>query len=199
MNPAAEMTGAFDFYAWVIVPLLIFLARVMDVSLGTLRFIFLSKSYKKIVPFLGFLEVLIWIIAIREVMVNLKNWISLVAYAGGFAMGNYIGMMIEEKLSIGLVMLRVVFRKDPSDFLSFMQNNDYGYTAVEGSGVRDRVKIIFSILNRKELNTVLPILQAYNPNAFYSVESVKLVNEGIFPPPGKSIFSQLFRKLRKSK
>jgi uncharacterized protein YebE (UPF0316 family) len=190
---------SFDIYAWVIVPLVIFMARLLDVSLGTLRFIFLSRGYKKIVPVLGFAEILIWIIAIREVMVNLKNWVSLVAYAGGFAMGNYIGMMIEEKLSIGLVMLRVVFRKDPSDFLSFMQNNDYGYTAVEGSGVRDRVKIIFSILNRKELNTVLPILQAYNPNAFYSVENVKTVNEGIFPQTAGSVFNQLFRKFRKSK
>lgn len=199
MNPIETVPQAFDIYAWVIVPFLIFLARVMDVSLGTLRFIFLSKGYKKIVPFLGFLEILIWIIAIREVMVNLKNWISLVAYAGGFAMGNYIGMMIEEKLSIGLVMLRVVFRKDPSDFLCFMKNNDYGYTAVEGSGVQGEVKIIFSILNRKELNTVLPILLAYNPKAFYSVENVKMVNQGIFPRATGSVFGKLFKKYRKSK
>lgn len=190
---------AFDLYAWVVVPLLIFSARILDVSLGTLRFLFLSKGFKKIVPVLGFLEVLIWIIVIREVMVNLKNWVSLVAYAGGFAMGNYIGIIIEEKLSIGQVMLRIVFRNDPGEFLQFMKNNNYGYTAVDGSGVRDRVKIVFSILDRKELNTVLPILKAYNPNAFYSVESIKAVSEGIFPQNSRSIFGMLFNKYRKSK
>ena len=76
---------AFDVYTWVFLPFLIFFARIADVSLGTLRFIFISKGYKKLAPLLGFVEVTIWVLAMREVLMNLRNIICLLAYGSGFA------------------------------------------------------------------------------------------------------------------
>jgi len=189
----------FDFFSWVIVPLLIFIARVMDVSLGTLRFIFLSKGYRKLAPLLGFLEVLIWVIAVREVLLNLRNIACFLAYGAGFAAGNYVGMWLEEKLSIGTVLLRVVMRNSYAVFTEFMKENNYGYTLVDGEGTVERVKILFSVLKRKNLNHVIETLSRTNPRAFYTIEAIRSVGEGIFPSGEGGVFSRLFRKHRKSK
>ena len=78
-------------FAWVILPLLIFLARVADVSMGTLRIIFVSKGLKYLAPIIGFFEVIIWLLAIRIIMQNLSNFMCYIAYGAGFAMGNYAG------------------------------------------------------------------------------------------------------------
>ncbi len=189
----------FDIYSWVVIPLLIFLARVTDVSLGTLRFIFIAKGHRKVAPLLGFVEVLIWVLAVREVMMNLRNIACLLAYGGGFAMGNYIGMWLEEKLSIGMVLVRTVLKTDARELMDFMKINNYGYTLVNGEGSRGEVKILFAIVHRKNLEHILNAISTYNPLAFYSVENIKSVKEGVFPMAEKTVFSMLFRKLRKSK
>ncbi len=189
----------FDWFSWIVVPLLIFLARIADVTLGTLRFIYLSKGYRKAASLLGFFEVLIWIIAIREVMINLRNFLCIFAYAGGFAMGNYVGIWLEEKLSIGMALMRIVFSRDSSEFTGYMKENGYGYTIVEGKGTRERVKMLFSVVKRKNLKTILCHLHSTNPNSFCTVENIKSVHEGIFPFANKTPHRLLFRKHRKSK
>lgn len=189
----------FDMYSWVVIPLLIFLARVTDVSLGTLRFIFIARGYRKLAPLLGLAEVLIWVLAVREVLMNLRNIACLLAYGGGFAMGNYIGMWLEEKLSIGMVLVRTVLKTDPRQLVEFMKINNYGYTLVNGKGSMGEVNILFSIVHRKNLEHILNAISTYNPNAFYSVENIKSAKEGIFPMAEKTVFSNLFRKHRKSK
>ena len=102
-------TSFFDssMFSYFIMPILIFMARICDVSIGTLRIIFVSKGKRNIAPVLGFFEVLIWITAISKIMENLDNYINFVAYAAGFATGNYVGMIIEEKLAMGILMISV--------------------------------------------------------------------------------------------
>lgn len=189
----------FDVFSWVVIPVLIFSARIIDVSLGTLRIIFLGKGYKKLAPLIGFVEVLIWLLAVREVMLNLRNAACFIAYGAGFAVGNYVGLWIEEKLSIGMVLLRVVFKTDFSGFSNFMQEKGFGFTVVKGEGIRDRVKVFFSVVKRKNLQEILSTLSKTNPKAFYSIENVKSVNGGGFPVVGNSSFKVLFKKQRKSK
>ena len=106
--------ASFDWFTFVILPFLIFIARITDVSLGTLRIIFVSKGYKIIAPLIGFIEILIWIVAISKIIQNIDNWICYIAYAGGFAVGNYVGMRLEEKLAIGFELVRVITQKDAS-------------------------------------------------------------------------------------
>ena len=74
----------FDYF---VVPLLILIARVMDVSLDTIRVIMIAKGYRRLAPFIGFFQVLIWIITISRIMANLENWTTYIGYAGGFALG----------------------------------------------------------------------------------------------------------------
>jgi len=182
-----ESSGS-DLYTWVILPLLIFLARITDQTIGTLRLVFLSKGYKTIAPILGFFESLIWILIVREVITNISDPLCFVAYAAGFATGSYIGLIIEEKLSIGNVIARVILpNEDPALVDAFRQQN-FGFTLIDGEGRNGKVKIIFVVLDRVNLPKFLDVLNNVNPHAFYSIEDVKQVKEGIFPKSQKRRF-----------
>ena len=110
------------FYAWLILPLLIFLARVADVSIGTIRLIFISRGLKYLAPLVGFFEILIWLLAIGQIMKNLSNPACYIAYAGGFAMGNFVGMWTAERLSLGVVLIRVVTKKDATELVECLKS-----------------------------------------------------------------------------
>ncbi len=189
-------------FSYVIMPLLIFLARICDVSIGTLRIIFVSKGKRNIAPVLGFFEVLIWITAISRIMENLDNYINFIAYAAGFATGNFIGMIIEEKLAMGILMIRVFANERGNELVQSLNSQGFGATVVEAHGAREHIHLIYSIVKRNELANVLNIITRLNPKAFYTIEDVKAVNEGIFTPrKPNSIFpfSNILRQWRKGK
>jgi uncharacterized protein YebE (UPF0316 family) len=169
-----------DLFDLVILPLAIFLARIADVSLGTLRIIFVSKGMKRIAPLIGFIEVLIWIIAISKIMQNLDNWICYIAYAGGFAAGTWIGLIIEEKLAIGHEMVRVITKRDHNELVSKLKDEGYGVTAVDAQGADGDVGVIYIIVKRSMITEVLDYINHYNPRALYTIESIKFVNKEIF-------------------
>ena len=177
-----DITGIMDTWAftWVVLPLLIFLARVMDVSIGTLRVIFVSKGYKFYAPLLGFFEVIIWLLAIGQIMQHLDNFMAFIAYGLGFATGNYVGIFLEEKMSLGTVVLRIIPKKETIELINALRESDFGVTAVDIEGKSGRQKMIFMILKRKDLKDALEIVHTYNPNAFYTVEDIRSVREGYF-------------------
>lgn len=187
-------------FAWVVLPVLIFLARISDQTIGTVRLIFLSKGYKHLAPFLGFFEVIIWLITVGQIMQHLDNVLCYIAYGGGFAAGNYIGMVIEEKLSIGNVIIRIIPRKDSQNLIAELRHNHYGVTSVEAEGSKGRVDIIFTIIKRKDADHVISIINDFDPNSFYTIEDVKAIKEGIFRPVKKnSIFDALSFGTKKNK
>ena len=114
-----ELSFLFEpgFFSFVVLPLLIFLARILDVSLGTLRIIFITKEMKYIATLVSFFEVLIWLMAITQIMQNLTNLITYIAYAGGFAMGTLVGIIIDEKLAMGYLSVVVITKKDPTGLI----------------------------------------------------------------------------------
>jgi uncharacterized protein YebE (UPF0316 family) len=196
------MLGSFGFYTWFILPFLIFLARVIDVSMGTVRVIFVSRGFKYLAPLIGFFEIIVWLLAIGQIMKNLSNPACYIAYAGGFAMGNYIGISIADKLSLGLVMVRVITRNDALPLIELLKDKDYGVTSVDGYGVSGEVKIIFTIVPRREISSVVELIKKYNPQAFYSIEEVGYVERGVFPakkPWHNYGLLKLFRPFRKGK
>lgn len=191
-----------DLFSYVLMPLLIFLARICDVSIGTMRIIFVSKGKKNIAPILGFFEVLIWIIAISKIMQNLDNYVNYIAYAAGFATGNLIGMIIEEKLAVGIQMIRIFTHQNGLDLVRNLNESGYGATSVEAHGAKEKVHLIYTIVQRNELKNVLEIIDRFNPKAFYTIEDVKAANEGIFPPRKQNTvfpFSNILREWRKGK
>jgi len=168
-------------FMYLIVPLLICLSRIIDVSLGTLRIILVSKGAKKLAPVLGFFEVLIWLIAIGQVMQNLTNVYNYFAYALGFALGNYVGIIIEHKIALGMVVLRVITRHEATKLIDFFKKSDYGITILEANDGFEPVSVIFTIIKRSNLPVIVTNIKKYNPGAFYSVEDVRFVSNAIFP------------------
>lgn len=187
-------------FTWIILPFLIFFARIMDQTIGTMRLIFLSKGMKYIAPFLGFFEVIIWLLAVGQIMQHLDNWLSYIAYGAGFATGNFIGMLLEEKLSLGTVIIRVILSRQSPELIAELKSQKFGLTLVDAEGSKGSVKLIFSIIRRKELKNFIDTLHQFNPNAFYTVEEVKSANEGIFRQSGsRSVFGSFASRLQKSK
>jgi uncharacterized protein YebE (UPF0316 family) len=139
-----------------------------------------SKGQKIWAPVLGFFEVLIWLVAISKIFQNLDNWVCYAAYAGGFSFGNYVGLRIEEKLAMGIVKVQIITRKNAAKLIENLIQAGYGITHHEAMGSKELVSIIYSIVNRNEVEKVQEIVNQTNPNAFYSVEDVKSVNQGIF-------------------
>ncbi|MGQ0829882.1 MAG: DUF2179 domain-containing protein [Bacteroidota bacterium] len=170
----------FDYYSWIILPAIIFFSRVCDVSLGTLRHVFIAKGFRTIVPVLGFFEVLIWIIVVAEVMKNLNNVACYLAWAGGFATGTYVGLFIEERLALGLQVIRIITNQNCDALLDALKHSNHGITVVNGQGAVGPVKIIFTIIKRKNVLTVSKLIRQHNPTAFFSIEDIKNANLGVF-------------------
>jgi uncharacterized protein YebE (UPF0316 family) len=169
------------FYAWFFLPFLIFLARVTDVTLGTVRVIFIYRGMKYMAPLVGFIEILIWLLAIGQIMRNLSNPACYVAYAAGFAMGNYVGICIAERLSLGVVLIRVISAKDALPLVERLKAENYGVTSIDGHGTSGQVKVVFTVVPRREVPKVVGLIKVFNPQAFYSVEEVGFVEKGVFP------------------
>jgi len=149
----------------------------------TIRVINITKGIKYLAPIIAFFESVTWLLALEVVMKDLSNIANFLAFAFGFAMGTYIGLVIEEKLSIGMVILFIVTTEDSTDeIVSFMQSENYGSTTVDATGSRGNVKIILSLVNRVDVPRITAHIQSINPHAFYSIEDVRYVNEGVFRP-----------------
>jgi uncharacterized protein YebE (UPF0316 family) len=191
-----------DLYAWLILPLLIFIARVADVTMGTVRVIFVARGLKYLAPIVGFFEILIWLMAIGQIMTNLSNPVCYIAYAGGFGMGNFIGICIAEKLSLGVVHIRVVTKKDATELVKHLTAAGYGVTSIAGHGTGGEVKVVFTIVPRREVDSVVELIKKFNPKAFYTIEEVGFVEKGTFPAKRAGDFfglSKMFRPFRKGK
>jgi uncharacterized protein YebE (UPF0316 family) len=189
-----------DFFAWVVLPVLIFSARVCDVSLGTIRVIFISKGLKYIAPVIGFFEVIIWLLAIGQVMQNLTNVASYIAYGAGFATGTLMGMLVEERLSLGTVIIRVITRTDSTDLVTRLRSLDYGVTEMNAEGSTGQVKVLLMVIKRQDTEKVVAVIKQFNPHAFYSIEEVKSVRDGVFPEQtGWSLFRDPWGFFRKGK
>ncbi|MCC7051194.1 MAG: DUF2179 domain-containing protein [Bacteroidia bacterium] len=161
-------------YNWILFPLLIFVSRTCDVSLGTLRSVLSHRGKKEIVPFIGFVEVLLWLAAISSIMKNLSNVMCYLGWACGYATGIYLGLVIEEKLALGTQVLRIIAPIDcVENFTDKLKKNGFGYTLIDAHGARDQVKLIFAITDRKKVKNVISIINQTLPNAFYSIEDVK--------------------------
>ena len=166
---------------WIIIPVLIFSARILDVSLGTMRIIFVSRGMKYLAPLVGFFEVIIWLIAIRAVIENLNNVVCYIAYGAGFAMGTFVGLFIEKKLAIGSAIIRIITQKDAKDLIFHLRCKGFGVTSMEAEGIEGKVNVIYLTIKRQDYDKITGIIRELNPKAFYTLEHVQFVSEGIFP------------------
>jgi len=169
-------------FTLIVVPLLICLARIFDVAIGTIRIILVSKGMKILAPVLGFFEILIWLIAIGQVMQNLTNVTNYLAYAFGFAIGNYIGIIIEEKLAMGKIVLQVITRLNASELINYLRNDSFSVTVVDATGSTGPVQLLYTVIKRSQLSPVIAHIKTFNPKAFYTVEDIRFAAGGTYSP-----------------
>jgi uncharacterized protein YebE (UPF0316 family) len=166
-----------NLFSYVILPLLIFLARIMDVSINTIRIIYVLGGRRLTATLLGFFESFIWLMAIRQIFEHLDNWVCYVAYPGGFAMGILVGMMIEEQIAYGKVIVRIITRKDVDVLLAFLTKNNFRFTRVDTVGLDGPENLVFTVLPRENLEELLATMKSILPTAFYTVEKVNRAAE----------------------
>jgi uncharacterized protein YebE (UPF0316 family) len=166
---------------WVIIPILIFFARICDVSIGTVRIILVSRGKKLLASSLGFVEVIIWLLAVSQAMQHINNVACVIAYGLGFATGTYVGITIEEKLAIGLQALRFITKNTLDVLTMALRDEGYGATVIEAKGGKGKVNIIFTIVPRKDVNKTLEIAKEFDPDVFVSIQDIRSVKSGVFP------------------
>jgi Uncharacterized protein conserved in bacteria len=193
-------------FSYALLPFLIFISRVLDVSLGTLRIIFVNRGMKYLAPIIGFFEVLIWLIVIGHIMQNLTNVTNYIAYASGFAMGNFVGIFIEQKLAVGIVLLRIITMKNAKELIAHFCGLGYRVTNVPAEANAGKVEIIFLPVKRKDIRSVITAIKRFNENALYTFEDVRVMSEWAIPGkkkhsfhPSLKAYPLLFRFKRKSK
>ncbi|MGA1872601.1 MAG: DUF2179 domain-containing protein [Thermoplasmatota archaeon] len=189
-------------FTLLVIPILICLARIVDVTIGTLRIIFISKGLKYLAPVMGFFEVIIWLIAIGQIMNNLSNVMNYIAYGLGFAIGNYVGIMIENKISLGYVLVRIITRRSATNLIEWLEQSGRKFTIVDARSDWGLVNIIYMPLKRKEVREVVSRVKAFNPHAFYTVEDVRAVSgstfkDDIVPPAKKNIWKSVVPMMKR--
>jgi len=173
-SAAADFLGInADVFHWLIIPLGIFLARITDVSINTLRVMLMMNGRKVQASVLGFFESGIWLLAISQILQNLDHWLSYLAYAGGYATGVYVGLKLEERLAVGKVVVRIITASEPEGLVTALRQRGFGLTKVNAEGTRGPVKLIFTTIKRERMPQLEKLISEHEPGAFYSVEAVK--------------------------
>lgn len=167
-----------NIFSYVLLPLLIFMARIIDVSINTIRIIYVLGGRRFTATLLGFFEAFIWLMAIRQIFEHMDNWMCYVAYPAGFATGIFVGMIIEEKIAYGKVIVRIITRKDVVGLIQFLNSEHFRYTHVNAEGPDGHENLVFTVLQRERLDDLLYKLKEILPTAFYTVEKVNRAAEG---------------------
>ncbi len=180
--------------------ILVFFAELCVVTLFTLRIIFIGRGKRVLASTVGFFEITIWLFAISQVMRNLNDPGCFLGFAGGFTLGNYLGMLIEKWLALGTVVVRTFTHKDATDLIRSLQAAQFGVTSIDAVGAKGPVKLVITVIPRKQLTVVLAIIRHFDPSAFHSVDEIQDAEAGIFPQPKRlaNILPSMFQASRRA-
>lgn len=157
----------------------IFLARIVDVSLGTFRTIMVIRGYRMLATAIGFVEVLIWIVAISSVITNLDAWYLIIAYAGGYAAGNYVGMLLEARVAIGSELVRAISLRSDGHLAESLRSSGWDAVAIPGQGSgRAAVEIVLVVEPRRKIRQLLAAIREIDPDAVYTTSDIRSVHDG---------------------
>ena len=172
------MESLISTHAWALAPL-IFIARVTDVSLGTCRAIIVVRGHRILAAAIGFFESLIWILAVSAVIARLDAWYLALAYAGGFATGNYVGIWLEGRLAIGSELVRAIVFDAAHRLTEKLRERGYQAVKVTGSaGAGQPAEVILIVEKRRRVPELLSAIRMEAPGALYTISDVKSVYEG---------------------
>lgn len=163
-------------------PLVIFCLRIVDVSMATTRTLLAMRNARLAVPVIGFFEVLIWIFAVGSAIQNLGSPWHVLGYASGFAVGNVMGLWLEEKLAMGLASIQIVSRFGGVELAEALRDRGFGVTEFTGRGRDGKVEVAHTVVRRRQIDEVLHVVDKWDPDAFVSVEEPRAIRRGwMFP------------------
>lgn len=163
-----------DIPDWFI-PILIFCARICDVSLGTIRMLMVISGNRLASAALGFVEVLIWVLAVGGAVKHLDNPVAVVAFAGGYASGTLIGMTIENKLAIGYRIVRAINPVSSMLLAGALREKGYAATRIDGTGRDGPVEVVFIAIRRRHVPGLMEHIAQITPDAFITIERAERV------------------------
>lgn len=167
-----------DLFAGPWGPVFIFSLRIIDVSLATIRMLMIMRNQRVAIPFIGFVEALVWVLAIGTAIQNLHSVWHLLGYAGGFACGSLVGLWLEGKLAMGLAAIRIITRNAGEEIADALRHEGFGVTEFAGTGRQGRVELLLTLVKRRQVAQVLQVVESEDPDAFISVEEPRTIRRG---------------------
>lgn len=161
--------------------IIIFIAKTIEVSIATIRLVYVNKGERVKGAILGFFEVMIWILVVSSVLNNITDDpFKIFAYSAGFALGNYLGVFIESKIAVGLASIQIVVNEEDGDILAgILRDHEYGVTIIDGTGKDDSKKdLLFIQLKRKKIPAAIKLIKETDPNAYININDVKSIVGG---------------------
>lgn len=159
-------------------PLVIFGLRIIDVSMSTVRIVLSVRGHKKIVPIIGFFEVMVWVLAVGNAIRFLDSGLHLLGYGAGFATGNMVGLWIEERLAIGYATIRIVSTHVGVEMADALRTIGFGVTEFSGQGRDGRVEVVYTVCMRRDIERVINEVERWDPQAFITVEEPRDIRWG---------------------
>ena len=158
--------------------LAIFFLRIIDVSCDTMRVIFAIRGKRAIAAALGFVQALVWIFAVGNAVKHLDSILHVLGYAGGYAMGTFVGVSLEQAIAYGVATVRIVSRTAGVEIANALRDSGHGVTVFPGVGRDGAVEILNSVVQRGHLDEVLNIITDKDKEAFVTVEEPKVLRGG---------------------
>lgn len=162
-------------------PLVIFLLRIVDVSMGTMRMLLVVRGTRVAASTIAFFEILIWVVAAGAAVNNLGSPLHLIGYAGGFAMGTFVGVEVEKRLALGIATVQAFSRGDVPDLAEALRSGGYGVTEITAEGAQGRVSILSVITRRRDVSDVIEEIESYDPDVFITIHDDTQVRRGWMP------------------
>lgn len=149
--------------------------------MGTVRMLMVVQGLKIQASIIGFMEMVLYVLALNSVVGSLDNPINLLAYALGFAVGNYVGILIENKIALGKLSAQIILKTtDNDELVDHLRENGFGVTIFEGKGIKGKKEILNVALNRKNLIKLRNLVYDYDETAFMTVNNISPIRGGYF-------------------
>lgn len=158
----------------------IFFLRIGDMSLDTIRVLFVVRGRKLLAWILGFFQSLLFVVAISSVLSNLNSFLTILGYAAGFATGNVVGMLIEERLAIGFLQFTIISSNRGAVVADKLRQNGYAVTEIPARGRNGTVTMLHTNVKRKDMDNIETIVLEADPEAFVTQDEVRPVRRGFW-------------------
>lgn len=169
----------------VLVALIIFVLRIVNNAVSTIRVVYIARQQRLIAAVLGFVESAIFAITVASVVRDLTDPLVFVAYSGGYAVGSYLGMWMEERLVKAFMTVNVVLQNGGHELATTLRDQDFGVTETVGEGRAGKVTMLRTIVDRRDVRRVTDIIRQEQPEAFISMEETRAIRRGYFPVNGR--------------